>query len=86
MTDHCNLPEGFSAGAAIRIEPECGSIRSALHELMRMPPEHLLRAGCKGRALAAERFSWTSVAERLEEVYQWLTGRGERPACVITAD
>ena len=86
MTDHCNLNEGFSAGAAIRIEPATASILSALRELILMPPETLSQIGTAGRSLAGDRFSWTSVADRLAQVYQWISGRRERPACVVTAD
>lgn len=86
MTDPCNLPEGFSSGAAIRIDPESGSIRAALRDLIRMPSDSRSAIGARGRALAADRFSWTSVADRLAQVYQWLAGRGERPTCVVTAD
>ena len=33
MTDFCNLPEGFEAGAAIRIEPDAESVFQGLEKL-----------------------------------------------------
>ena len=37
MTEHCNLPEGFAAGAAIRIGTDVASIAEGMRELMSLP-------------------------------------------------
>ncbi len=86
MTDHCNLPEGFAAGAALRIEPDAESILTAMREFTRLSHGQRNEIGARGRQLAGDRFSWSSVAERLCHVYQWLTGREEKPDFVITND
>lgn len=86
MTDHCNLPEGLAERAAIRIEPDTASIRKGLHDLMLMSPSQRAEMGSRGRKLAGDCFSWTSVADRLSQVYQWLAGRRERPDCVIAGN
>lgn len=86
MTDHCNLPEGFTSGAAMRIEPNMDSIHAALRQLVLMPTELRSEAGTRGHRLAKENFSWSSVAERLSQVYQWLTGKDSKPDFVVTDD
>ena len=48
MTDHCNLPEGFAAGAAIRIGTDVESIAEGMRQLMSMPGgEELSVVGCR---------------------------------------
>ena len=37
MTDHCNLPEGFAANAALRIGTDVESIAEGMRELMSLP-------------------------------------------------
>ena len=69
MTPQCNLPEGFAAGAAVRIETERGWHRAR--------PGGFLRArttrqrsdmGQRGLRLVRERFSWPAIAARNEAV------------------
>lgn len=83
MTDQCNIPEGFSAGAAFRIEAESGSIGDAVEMLARMNPTQLDETGANGRRLVEERFTWNEVTARLIDVYRWITGRGTIPSCVV---
>jgi glycosyltransferase involved in cell wall biosynthesis len=83
ITPACNLPAGYAAGAAIRIEPEDGSIEKGLRQLFEMPDAEREEMGRKGRALVAESFSWDSAAAHLRLVYAWLLGGGSPPACVV---
>lgn len=83
MTPQCNLPEGFAAGAAIRIECDPESIASGLQELFSMGENGLHAMGKAGVKLAAKDFSWAGIAERMEAVYRWLLGIGPRPDCAI---
>jgi glycosyltransferase involved in cell wall biosynthesis len=48
MTPECNLPEGFVAGAALRIEPSAESIARALEDVFRAPPAALRSMEKKG--------------------------------------
>ena len=82
MTDFCNLPEGFDAGAAIRVEPDPESIAAGLVHLAGLGDEALAAIGCKGRVLAEENFSWASIAERMARVYEWCLNGGDAPECV----
>jgi glycosyltransferase involved in cell wall biosynthesis len=93
MTPECNLPEGFTANAAIRIEQvgrvtPCApgsafTIEAGLHELFRLPPSALRVMGEKGRLLVAERFNWPRIARQMKAVYDWVIGGGTPPPCVV---
>ena len=85
MTPHCNLPEGFSTGAAIRVEPVAGDIARGLDELLSMPDTQRREIGRKGRKLAAEQFSWHTIAARMRSVYEWVLGGGLAPSCIERA-
>jgi poly(glycerol-phosphate) alpha-glucosyltransferase len=82
MTDHCNLPEGFKAGAAVRIGTEVDSITDGLHQIISAtyPQRHLM--GDCGRALVERQFTWPQVAAQMKEVYDWVLGGGAKPSCV----
>jgi poly(glycerol-phosphate) alpha-glucosyltransferase len=79
MTPACNLPEGFAAAAALRIEPDSASIAEVLLTLFEMSPHDRRAMGSRGRALAEANFEWRSVAARMALVYEWLVGGGPRP-------
>lgn len=81
MTRECNLPEGFADGAAIEITTDPGAMAAVLAESLASPD--LSRIGAKGRDLAAVRFSWKAIVEQLALTYEWLTGRGPRPSCIL---
>lgn len=82
MTAQCNLPEGFSAGAAIRIGIDPSGIEAGLRELFHQSDEEHRRMGARGRELAASRFSWAGISGKMLAVYQWILGRGPRPDSV----
>jgi poly(glycerol-phosphate) alpha-glucosyltransferase len=89
MTEHCNLPEGFAANAALRIGTEVESIAEGLRELFSLPitdnrqlTTSLASLGDNGRQLVSERFTWPQVAAQMKEVYEWVLGGGEVPGCV----
>lgn len=83
MSAACNLPEGFAAGAAAEIRSDPADIARVLGE--RLDDDSGLAAmGAAGRALVDGRFAWPVVAGQLADVYRWLTGRGDKPGCVIS--
>lgn len=82
MTDFCNIPAGFEAEAALRIEPAADSISQGLVTLASMQGDDLMKMGKKGRRLVEERFTWAKVGEQMSTVYQWCLG-GDKPACVV---
>ncbi len=68
MTDACNLPEGFSAGAAIRITPNPRDLAQVLMTHLNTP-NVLENAGKAGHKLVAERFTWDAIAARFQSLY-----------------
>jgi poly(glycerol-phosphate) alpha-glucosyltransferase len=82
MTTHCNLPQGFEAGAAVCIDTAPRSIARGLLEIMSMSEEDRSAMGMRGRRLVEQRFSWASYAERMSSVYAWMSGAGTKPECV----
>jgi poly(glycerol-phosphate) alpha-glucosyltransferase len=84
MTPECNLPEGFSARAALRIEPSPESIAQELGELFRTPHSALRAMGEEGRRLVASRFTWPRIAQEMKAVYEWILSAGPRPDCLWT--
>ncbi len=83
MTDRCNLPEGFQAGAAIRIETEPASIAAGFAELTSADQQARLAMGANGRNLVQRNFTWPRVADAFARSYRWLAGEGPRPDFVV---
>jgi poly(glycerol-phosphate) alpha-glucosyltransferase len=83
MTPECNLPEGFAADAAIRIETGAESIAQGLNSLFSMSTSDLEAMGAKGRVLVEERFTWKTLAAQMREVYDWMLGGGATPSSVV---
>lgn len=84
MTPECNLPEGFTANAAIQIEANPDSIARGLEDLFRVPSSALRVLGDNGRSLVATRFTWPKIAQDMKSVYDWVLGGGQKPVCVLT--
>jgi glycosyltransferase involved in cell wall biosynthesis len=82
MTLACNLPEGFAANAAIRIEPNVESVAIRLEELFCLGSSNLCSLGTNGRTLVAGRFAWPKIASNMKSVYEWVLGGGCPPECV----
>ena len=84
LTDECNLSEGFSRNAAIRIDPTTASLVDGIRTLVRSSDMELSQIGAAGRRLVAERFAWPRVAAAMREVYEWTSTGGQPPDCVAT--
>lgn len=82
MTEACNLPEGFAAGAALRVGTDEATLAEGLRQLFGMTDDQRAAMGAAGRALVEARFTWPKVAARMKEVHEWLLGGGTRPECV----
>ena len=83
MTDHCNLPEGFTAAAATRIGCDVESIAEGMRLILRAPASDLRSLGANGRALVEHQFAWPMVAAQMKDVYEWVLGGGDKPGCVV---
>jgi len=82
MTPECNIPEGFTANAAIRITPSAESIAQGLANLFRHPPSDLRSLGQRGRDLVQRRFTWPKIADEMSAVYRWVLGDGTPPTTI----
>jgi poly(glycerol-phosphate) alpha-glucosyltransferase len=82
MTDASHLPQGFAAGAALRVAPGADGVAQALSALFATSAADRAAMGARGRALAEAQFAWPVVARRFLDVYRWLAGGGPRPECV----
>lgn len=79
MTEACNLPEGFRVGAAFEISTDPVKMARVLDEFMEMREEALAHVGRAGRKLVEEKFTWSTVAEQMTEVYRWVLKGGRPP-------
>lgn len=79
MTPYCNIPEGFEAGAAIKVDDNISSIKSGLMTLFAMNDEQRKDIGNKGFRLVSEKFTWDTSAKKMIQLYTWLLGNSEKP-------
>lgn len=84
MTPECNLPEGYTRGAAIRIDTTPAGIASGIHSLMNHTESERQRIGQRGWELVRDEFTWRKVAEDFRATYAWMLGRTTRPEYVAT--
>ena len=82
MTAECNLPEGFAAGAAVKIGTTPAEIAAGLKKLTEMSDSDRTEMGGRGRTLVATKFSWPRIGEEMRSVYEWVLGGGTPPEAV----
>ena len=85
MTDYCNLPEGFSADAAIHIDTEVESMSAGMTKMIECSDAELKGMGVNGLNLVKEKFTWPTIAAQMKELYQWVRKRcpqGDKPEFV----
>jgi poly(glycerol-phosphate) alpha-glucosyltransferase len=81
MTPECNLPEGFSADAALRIGPGPEEIAAGLRSIIEMSDNDRRAMGARGRDLVAKKFAWPRIGEQMRAVSEWMLG-GQMPNTV----
>jgi glycosyltransferase involved in cell wall biosynthesis len=81
-TPYCNLPEGYTKGAAIKIGTTPESIAEGINQLLSLPENERKLMGNNGYELVKNRFSWTRVANEMNELYNWVLGRADKPEFV----
>jgi glycosyltransferase involved in cell wall biosynthesis len=82
MTPECNLPQGFTAEAALQIGTTPEQVAAGLKQLMEMNDDDRRAMGGRGRSLVAAKFSWPQIGEQLRAVYEWVLGGGATPDTV----
>jgi glycosyltransferase involved in cell wall biosynthesis len=75
LTDQCNLPEGFTSGAAFRITTEPENIAATMVSVL-PDTESLFTAGQAARALAIRSFDWDQICNRWVSLYRSLHDGG----------
>jgi glycosyltransferase involved in cell wall biosynthesis len=82
MTPQCNLPEGFSAGAAVRISPDPSSIADGIAAFLKLDDAGRIAMGERGRRLVEQQFSWNTIGKKMKTVYEWCLTGGTPPDCI----
>ena len=85
LSEACNLPEAFSAGAAWSAPAHAEHLLPVLQrwrDAVLRDPGALSAMGAAGHELVRSRFSWKAVAQQTTELYGWLLGTDSEPAFV----
>ncbi len=82
MTKECNLPEGFSAGAAVEISLSSQKLVAELIQFAEMTEDERQEMGGRGQKLVKEKFSWKKIAQQIADVYKWILGKGVPPSYI----
>jgi poly(glycerol-phosphate) alpha-glucosyltransferase len=72
MSQHCHLPEGYTAGAALDCGTDVAAIAETLRRGMRLDPSAWAAMSQAATTLARHNFSRSSIAARWSETYQRL--------------
>ncbi len=82
MTEACNLPDGFQAGAALRVQANPRCLAEALVCYLGTPGR-LSGLGPAGRALVARRYGWQAIARRMDALYAYALGETDKNADIV---
>lgn len=83
LTSGCNFPEAVEKNAAVSVEPTIGDVEAGLRQLLSLSDGERRVMGLAAQKLIASGYTWDIIAERMIELYAWLTVRGPRPAFVL---
>ena len=83
ITTSCHFPEAAATSAAVVVTPDRDSVTRGLCELLERSSDERARLGQTGRQLVEAHYTWDRQAERLADVYDWLSGGGVPPESVI---
>jgi glycosyltransferase involved in cell wall biosynthesis len=83
FTTACHFPEAAIAGAAVGVTPDVAGVTSGLHGLLERSGNERAQLGKNARKLVESDYTWDRQANRLASVYDWLSGGGAQPECVI---
>jgi poly(glycerol-phosphate) alpha-glucosyltransferase len=82
MTDFCNIPEGFDANAAFRIDTDAELMSEQLETFFRLSTNEIDNMGKNGYKLVKENYSWEKVADKTIQLYNWILNGGDNPEFV----
>lgn len=75
-------PELVSEACGWWTEIDSHSLQKALAQAVQMDPVQLRAMGDRGQSLIKRKYTWPQVAKHTIELYDWLLGQGDKPACV----
>ena len=81
VTEPCNMPEVLEHRAGWQIQPDAAQLTSALAKLLDNTLQRNAQIGARGAELVRSRFSWSTVAAQMAELYRWVEG-GPEPTAV----
>ena len=76
VTEQCNLPEVETSGTGWLIKSEIPSLTSSLSSFLNNSSRVNMEIGHRGRQLVKDRYNWTSVTERMINLYRWVQDGG----------
>lgn len=82
LSNSCNLPDAFEVGAAIPAEPMVQPLTNSLRELFSLSEVDRSLMGQLGRNHVADRYSWSVVARKTKQLYEWILSSDNRPEFV----
>ena len=74
ITAACNLPEVEEFQAGWQIEPTLDRLTSALAEVLHNSAIENCEIGARGAALVRDRYTWSTIAGQMADVYRWVAG------------
>jgi glycosyltransferase involved in cell wall biosynthesis len=86
ITTACHFPElaDFEGGLVVR--PALDEVTQGLRELLERSPEQRAALGSAGHALVEQKYTWEQQAQRLADVYRWMSDGGNAPEAVLGPD
>jgi glycosyltransferase involved in cell wall biosynthesis len=75
VTRQCKFPDVAQCHAGLVTEPDECEIETALIDLLTLSAAERAAMGARGLELVRSKYSLTSVARSMAEVYEWLIGR-----------
>jgi poly(glycerol-phosphate) alpha-glucosyltransferase len=70
ITRQCNLPEAFSAGAAVELPLDQEGMQMVLERFVTASPAELRSIGESGRQLVAQKFTWPVIGRQMLHAYE----------------
>jgi len=83
MTDECNIPDGFTHKAAIKLSLKEDEMADKIKFFMALSKDEQSRMGKNGKILVQEKFTWGKISIDMIDVYSWVLNQGLKPDCVI---
>lgn len=80
LSPGCHLPEAARQGCGWIVEPKPAELARVLTEWAHSSEAELRSKGEAGRRFVSERYSWSTVARQVAEVFDWLRGCGPAPS------